>query len=137
MHRKNIYLDDNSDESFLNLTPLIDIVLVVLVSFVLIAPLLEIDQVELAKGGSHFNVSTIQKSQINIYVEKDNQIRVNQKMLSYDELQKELLLLKKQYPEEVPQLFQDKKSEFGIYQEVKNLVEELGFERLDVILKSS
>ncbi len=137
MHRRNVHLEDLSDEAALNLTPLIDIVLVVLVCFVLIAPLLEIDQVELARGASRFDASSMHKSRINIYVEKDNQIRINNKLINVNDLRDELTSLKGLYPDEAPQLFQDKKSEFGIYQEVKNQVEEMGFTQLDVILKSS
>ena len=133
--RRKFNLEEIED-SFLNLTPLIDVVLVVLVSFVLIAPLIEIDRVSLAVGATkEFEPSSMQKSLINIYVLENNSIKLNAKEISLSELKGELAWMKQKYPREIPQLFQDKKSCFGTYQEVKNLVEETGFTNLDVILK--
>ncbi|MFA5250501.1 MAG: biopolymer transporter ExbD [Parachlamydiales bacterium] len=135
--RKIVHVEEAADESFLNLTPLIDIVLVVLVAFVLIAPLIEVDQVDLAGGSVLSREAKISAALINIYVKEDNTVMLNQKALSFLELKAELERLKALYPDETPKLFEDKKSAFGTYQEVKNMVEELGFARMDVILKSS
>ena len=136
--RKNLHLEDDLEDSFLNLTPLIDVVLIVLISFVLIAPLIEIDRVSLAVGSSaEFDASAMQKSPINIYVLEDNSVKLNTKIVSLAELKTELKWIKAKYPQEIPQLFQDQKSAFGTYQEVKNLVETVGFTGLDVILKSN
>ena len=39
------------------------------------------------------------------------------------------------FPEARPQVFHDKKAEFGTYQAVKNAAEEAGFSHIDIILK--
>lgn len=136
--RKNLHLEDDLEDSFLNLTPLIDVVLIVLIAFVLIAPLVEIDRVSLAVGSAQdFDTAAMQKSPINIYVLENNVVKLNAKTVSLAELKKELKWIKIKYPKQIPQLFQDKKSAFGTYQEVKNMVEETGFTGLDVILKSN
>ena len=44
--------DDLPEEPLINLTPLIDVVFVVLIAFMLIAPVLEIDKVDLAVSGT-------------------------------------------------------------------------------------
>ena len=136
--RRQLHLEESLEDSFLNLTPLIDVVLIVLISFVLIAPLIEIDRVALAVGSSGtLDASAMQKSPINIYVLEDNSVKLNTKIVSLTELKTELKWVKAKYPREIPQLFQDKKSAFGTYQEVKNIVESIGFTGLDVILKSN
>lgn len=43
--------DDSVEEPLINLTPLIDVVFVVLITFMLIAPVLDIDSVDLATSG--------------------------------------------------------------------------------------
>jgi biopolymer transport protein ExbD len=44
----SLFSNAESDEPLINLTPLIDVVFVVLIIFILIAPMLEIDRVKLA-----------------------------------------------------------------------------------------
>ncbi len=135
--RKKFYSEESLEDSFLNLTPLIDVVLVVLISFVLIAPLIEIDRVSLAQGPvQQIDPSCMQKSLINIHVMENNLIKLNSKIVTEEALKKELFSMKKKYPDEKPQLFQDQKSFFGTYQKIKNMVEEAGFLGLDVILKA-
>ena len=50
MRRKRRIFNSVTDESIVNLTPLIDVVFVVLIMFIVVAPLLEMEQVELADG---------------------------------------------------------------------------------------
>ena len=65
------------DESLINLTPLIDVVFVVLIAFIIIAPLLEIDRVELVKVKKKSSFLSSEKDKISIYVRKDNSIWIN------------------------------------------------------------
>ncbi len=49
----------HSEEASINLTPLIDVVFVVLIIFILIAPMLELDRIQLAsfrakRGSGHY-----------------------------------------------------------------------------------
>ena len=58
-----------TEEPTVNLTPLIDVVFVILFTFVVVAPLLEVDQVELASGSSAVKHATPEKhSPIAIHV---------------------------------------------------------------------
>lgn len=43
---------ENDDDANVNLTPLIDVVFVVLIMFILVAPLVEIDRIQLAHATS-------------------------------------------------------------------------------------
>ena len=130
---------NHADEDIhVNLTPLIDVVFVVLIMFIIIAPMLELDRVQLATG-AHRETKEMpvvqENSPVAIHVDEDNSIWFHNKAVS----EKELILLlkeaKRAYPQRIPQLFQDKKAHFGTYQTVKNAVEIAGFEQLDVILQ--
>lgn len=124
------------EEPQINLTPLIDVVFVVLIMFIVIAPLLESERVELAQGRPSSTEKQLEKnSEISIYVHGDNSIYLHQKKLRLEELKQELALEKKRFPQARPQLFHDKKATFGTYQSIKNAVEAAGFSEMDVILK--
>ncbi len=135
--RRRLY-DDNSDtDSLVNLTPLIDVVFVVLVTFILIAPMLKLDRIELSNATEKQKppTSVQAKESITIYVYEDNTISINQRIVALDDLSAVLSTLKKNYPGETPKLLHDKKAQFGVYQTIKNALEIAGFEELDIILK--
>ncbi|MCB1118891.1 MAG: biopolymer transporter ExbD [Chlamydiia bacterium] len=120
------------EEPTINLTPLIDVVFVILIMFILVAPLLERDQITLAKAGknSPTTSSTTQRSTTQIHLRQDGTILLNQQTVSYDQLAAHL----KQTAHVTPQLFPDRLAPFGAYQAIKNCAEEAGCEKLDVIL---
>jgi biopolymer transport protein ExbD len=125
------------EEPAVNLTPLIDVVFVILIMFILVAPLLELDRIELAKAPNKQEsnkIETHENSPINIHVQENNLILLNKEQISINDLNVLLKKMKKNYPKSTPQLFHDKRAYFGTYQLVKNAVEEAGFERMDVIL---
>ncbi len=129
---------EHSDDVHINLTPLIDVVFVVLIMFIIIAPMLELDRVQLASAAQRDNRETAvvqEESPVAIHVHEDNSIWFNNKIVSKEELLQLLKNAKRNYPNKIPQLFHDKKAQFGTYQTVKNAVENAGFEQLDVILQ--
>jgi biopolymer transport protein ExbD len=130
--------DHGSEETHINLTPLIDVVFVVLIMFILIAPMLELDRVQLASAAHRDTkeMAVVQEnSPVTIHVHEDNTIWFQNKRVSEKELIALLREAKRLYPQKTPQLFHDKKAQFGTYQTVKNAVEIAGFEQLDVILQ--
>lgn len=126
------------EEPAVNLTPLIDVVFVILIMFIVIAPLLELDKVELADG-PHANLSAAssvnESSPITIHVHEDNTVWMNNQPVAQGNLALLLREAKAKYPEARPQVFHDKKAHFGTYQAVKNAAEEAGFSHIDIILK--
>lgn len=122
-------------ETFINLTPLIDVVFVVLVAFILIAPLLEVDKIELASATESSQQVISKKSKIAVYVREDDSIWINNRVVTDIELLPILRQVKNANPECIPQLYHDKKACFGTYQKVKGAAEKAGFYTLDVILK--
>lgn len=120
----------------MNLTPLIDVVFVVLIIFILIAPMLELDRVELANAAPSKQGKTApESSSLAIHVKQDNTVWYSGRMVSLEQLTQILKEVHKTSGNKVPQLFQDKRAAFGTYQNVKNAVEIAGYEQMDVILK--
>ena len=135
--RKRFVLSE-PEEPVVNLTALIDVVFVILIMFILVAPLLELDRIELAQAPttpSAHVVSVQEKGPLSIHVHRDNSIWYNQDKVSVELLAKKLRTAKSQHPDARPQLFHDKQAHFGTYQSVKNAVEDAGFEQMDIILK--
>lgn len=135
MKRRFKKFEDN-DEPIVNLTPLIDIVFTILIMFLVIAPLLELDKVELADGSGRLDegFSVREASKVAIHVHRNNTIWVDQKQIALANLPQVLEKKKKEYPKVRPQLYHDKQAHFGTYQSVKNAAQQAGFDELDVIL---
>ncbi len=128
------------EEPTVNLTPLIDVVFVILIMFIVIAPLLELDKVELASATSdpHEGTTAVKESSpISIHVRKDNTIWFNKQLVTVEQLPGLLTEYKKRYPKAQPQLYHDRSAHFGTYQSIKNALESAGFTQLDIVLKPS
>lgn len=142
MSRNRISFTSNTkiEEPTVNLTPLIDVVFVILIMFIVIAPLLEMDRIELAEGPSTHLASTSSvqdASPITIHVHQNNTIVFNNRPISISQLAEKLAEAKLLHPNTHPHVFLDKQAHFGTYQNIKNIVEEAGFSSLDIILKPS
>lgn len=128
---------EGAEEPTVNLTPLIDVVFVILIMFILIAPLLEMEKIELA-GASPVQKNVKPLSQeakgLAIRVDKDNSITFNKMAVSIERLTELLKEAKRRNPEAIPQLFHDKRATFGTYQSVKNAAEAAGFEEIELVL---
>ena len=133
-----LFRSNGFEEAVINLTPLIDVVFVVLIIFIIIAPMLELDRVELASAALSPDkeiAATPETGVITIHVHADNTIWFQGKHVNEEQLVMLLKEARKHAQGRSPQLFHDKKAYFGTYQTVKNAVELAGFEQLDVILK--
>jgi biopolymer transport protein ExbD len=134
--RSALKRDIGLGEVEINLTPLIDVVFVVLIIFIIIAPMLEIDRVELASGPNiKQEKNSPESSNLSIHVREDNSIWFAGRQVSAKELMTLLKIKREKEGAKIPQLFHDKKASFGTYQIVKNAVEEAGYAQMDVILK--
>lgn len=124
------------EEPVVNLTPLIDVVFVILITFILIAPLLELDRINLADSPIGGTAHSVQESHaVAIHVHQDNSIWFDAQKVTLTQLTDLLKEAKKKYPQVNPQLFHDKRAHFGTYQAVKNAAEQAGYTQMDVILK--
>jgi biopolymer transport protein ExbD len=126
--------DEAFEEPTINLTPLIDVVFVVLITFMLIAPVLDIDSVDLALSGGS-DKKELQSGPISIIVHADNSIWVQGQKVSLVQLESIMKQEKKRHPNAIPQVIHDRQAQFGTYQSVKNTLETIGFSQMDVVLK--
>lgn len=130
------FFGSSDDGGLMNLTPLLDVLFVVLIFFIMLAPLLDFDHIELA-AGKHETIQTMNIEQITpimIQVFKDNTVALNKKTINLQELENALSRLHQTYPTGVPQIFHDKDAPFGTYQAIKTSVEKSGFDQMDIIL---
>ncbi|MEM7175014.1 MAG: biopolymer transporter ExbD [Chlamydiota bacterium] len=137
MRRSSLLNDDDSasQEQSVNLTPLIDVVFVVLIMFILIAPLVQFDRIQLASGKKEAPPPMQPADAVKIYVYADNSIQVNGQSVDAANLLAHLKKKRQQFPQKTTvQLFHDKAACFGTYQYIKNKVEIAGFEAMDIIL---
>ncbi len=129
------YFAEDFDSSVINLTPLIDVLFVILVTFILIAPLVKSDQIDLAQASISQN-HTPKASCIAIHVKKDNSLWIEgRRAKDSKELIDYLIQKRKLFPKEVPQVFHDQKATFGTYQMVKDCLERAGFKEMEIILQ--
>ncbi len=133
--RRSKFSEGSNEVGTIELTPLIDVVFVVLIMFILIAPLLEVDNVKLARAPAREQVEATNMSTLTIHVHENNTIWINKNQVKPENLCPVLKALKVKNPKINPQLFQDRKAHFGTYQMVKNAVEEAGFDELDIVLE--
>jgi biopolymer transport protein ExbD len=124
----------SEDEPLINLTPLIDVVFVVLITFMLIAPALDIDSIDLAPSGKG-EKNDFQPSVISISVHADNSIWYQGTKINLSQLEPLLKQEKKRNPNAIPQVMHDRQAHFGTYQALKSTLEAIGFQQMDVILK--
>ncbi len=126
------------EDNHINLTPLIDVVFVVLVVFILIAPLLDVEKVELAKAKPIKDEKTLElkeQSPAAIIVRKDSTITMEGIPIPLENLTAHLKTLRVNHPGANPQLFIDKEAQFGIFQEIKISAQLAGFTELDLVVK--
>lgn len=134
--RKRVFTHtDEADTGGINLTPLIDVVFVVLILFILVAPMLHIDKIQLASGIGKENQLVSDQNGIRIDVFANSEIKINNQIVREKELEAVLFALKK-ISAAPPKLFCDKSAPFGTFQKVKGALERSGFEELDVVLST-
>ncbi len=132
------YQETLEDDQGVNLTPLIDVVFVVLIMFILIAPLVNVDKVQLAPGKQTQKTppKLDENMGIAIHVYGDNTFAINKVPISQKELLNTLKNLKVKSPHAIPQVYHDRKAYFETYQTIKTALEAAGFDEMDVILKA-
>lgn len=129
---------EEEEHPTVNLTPLVDVVFSILIMFIIVAPMLNLDRVELAESAEQAKsdgVSVRDGSSVTIHVHEDNTIWINQRLVDATHLPELLKQERQRHPDARPQLYHDRRAQFGTYQNVKNAVEAAGFDQLDIILK--
>ncbi|PCI77104.1 biopolymer transporter ExbD [Candidatus Aerophobetes bacterium] len=126
----------DNNENLIDLTPLIDVVFVVLITFMIIAPFLSLDSIKLAKSGSDKTKEiSSNEAPITIHLFAGGNIRINQKEVELNQISALLTQLKKSHPQATPLLISDQKAHFGNYMFIKGSLETAGFEKLHIAVE--
>lgn len=128
---------EESPDAEINLTPLLDVVFVVLIMFIVVVPILELDKVALAPGKIEQTMGVHGSSPVAIHVRHDGTVWLGRRQVGVERLTEVMRALHTKFPGEAPQLFCDKRAPFGAYQVVKNAVEAAGYAEMDVVLEPS
>ncbi|MCH9621196.1 MAG: Tol-Pal system protein TolR [Chlamydiia bacterium] len=136
--RKTFLFSHTEENELINLTPLLDVLFVILILFILIAPLLNLDRISLAESTSKTLVQSAMNEQdsLNIFLAADGSLTIKNKKVEKQTLRAVLTELHKQNKQITPRLFIDKQSSFGAFTETKDLIENCGFDSLDLVVKS-
>ncbi len=136
MRRLSIQKLSDGDTPEVNLTPLIDVVFVVLISFILIAPLLQLEQIDLAPGGVTTKpLKALDQDRVQISIRCDDAIYLDQSQVSDQQLTHLLKSSRSlRHKNGPPRVFCDKRASFGTYQVVKIALERAGFEEMELVL---
>jgi biopolymer transport protein ExbD len=138
MRRRLFRRSSGDEEATINLTPLLDVVFVILIMFIVVAPLLETDQIALASSLPELSKESIaigEKYPITIYVKSDDSIWFDKQLVNAEVLENLLKSARQTYPDTKPLVFHDRRAQFGTYQSVKNAVEAAGFSEMEILLQ--
>lgn len=126
---------DDDVLSEINVTPLVDVMLVLLVAFIVTAPLLN--------NAIHVNlpktVTTSPPNQdkpVTISVDKEGKVYVDKKELSLTQLELELKRRQSENPEQAYHLNSDDSVQYGKVAKVMALIEKSGITKLSVLTQS-
>lgn len=140
MRRKQrISLHESTDSELINLTPLLDVLFVVLILFILLAPFFHVDHIELTphQGVKTESYQVTPQKALRLSIDPKGHYYINNKQASLEQLKHQLLRYKSTHPNSYPELFPDQNAPFMSYQNLKTLLEEIGYEKLDIVLKNT
>jgi len=122
--------------SEINITPFVDVLLVLLVSFLISAPLLTLSlQIKLPRGKIDLRLPDYEKS-ILVVVDKNNQVAVHDELFSLKSLSKSLKKNKKIWKQKLPIYIQmDEKVPYGILIELMILFKNAEFPQVGLVFK--
>jgi len=129
-NRLSRYFSD--EEPQVNLTPLIDVVFVVLILFIVIAPMINVDPIKLASSRRSESISIDEKKNITLRIYSDQTVSINQRLIPKEHMRRTLEDIHKKNPHMRALLLCDKAANFGTYQTVKETLEFVGFEEMDI-----
>ena len=140
--RKPSWHVPRNDEVDINasLTPLIDVIFVILIVFIICAPILKVDNVTLVKSSKKNNANYVQDESVDkfeIHVLKNNSLLLNGKKTTLEELKKTLASKKNQNQHLTPKIFHDQYAFFKTYQQLKEVLESSGIKSMDLVLEPS
>ena len=131
IRRRRIF--DSDAEPYINLTPLLDVLFVLLVTYILISPFLLSEKIDLATGRGAA-LENIKKENVHLFLSAEDQILYQGKKMTGSEAAFFLKDLHEKKPRMQVMVSVDKKTHFEAYQRLKFLIEDAGFESVDLVV---
>ncbi len=129
----------DSDEvmSDINVTPLVDVMLVLLVVFLVTAPLLaNTIRVNLPQTSKTSATNQEKKKSINLTIDAAGKVFVDRDEVDMARVESELKTLKVAYPDLIVHLNADKETNYGLVAKTMSAVDRAGITRLSVLTTS-
>jgi biopolymer transport protein ExbD len=129
----------DSDEvmSEINVTPLVDVMLVLLVVFLVTAPLLaNTIRVNLPQTSKTSATNQEKKKSVNLTIDAAGKVFVDRDEVDLARVESELKGLKAAYPELIVHLNADKETNYGLVAKIMSAVDRAGITRLSVLTTS-
>ncbi len=118
-------------EELIHLTPLIDVVFIVLIVFISISPFYATDSIKLAPSSPEKTASSFEENHsLKIYVDERGIVQIDGIEVALPHLSS----LLKPRQEKIASLYYDEAAPFGVYQRIKNVLEKEGYEQLIIVL---
>ena len=120
--------------SEINVTPLVDVMLVLLVVFLVTAPLLaNTIRVNLPQTSKTSATNQEKKKSINLTIDATGKVFVDREEIGLARVEPELKSLKASYPELIVHLNADKETNYGLVAKTMSAVDRAGITRLSVL----
>lgn len=128
----NTTSSSNKEEPLINLMPLIDVIFVVLVMYILIAPMFKSEQVTLTRGPETLSSAQVQSDQ-SVTIKSDDSFWFHNQQKTSHQLLKELKEMQARTQKNSFQVLCDEKMSFKSYQEIRDIGYKAGFKEVEVI----
>ncbi len=124
---------DYSQKPDLNITPLVDVMLVLLAILMITAPVMEYEeQISLPKGSTTKQISDVKN--INILVQKDRVIKINQEKFQFSTFTEDFTSYSKFFNKNIPiHIRADQSLSYSDVVAILKTVKESGFSRVSLI----
>lgn len=119
----------------IDLTPLLDVVFLVLILFIIVAPLFEREEILLTAGTGESTMGRMDSSDWQATLTAEGMIMRGKQQLTWKEVEVELQALYQKNAHAIPQLIPDRRAPFGSFQTFKHCAERIGFRELDLLLE--
>lgn len=129
--------DGDEVMSEINVTPLVDVMLVLLVVFIVTAPLLtNTIRVNLPQTAKTSEAAAEQKKAVNLSIATGSKVYLDRRELPLAKLEPELKSLKQAYPNIIVHLNADRAVDFGLVANAMSAVDRAGITKLSVLTVS-
>ena len=118
----------------INVTPMVDVMLVLLIIFMVTAPLLTAGvSVELPKSEANASADTSQKEPLTITVKQDGQVFLQDSAITLDEIGPKLTAIAKGGAQQVIYVRGDSRANYGTLMQVMGKISAAGFQRISLV----